>query len=389
MAEKQLHDLNRLLTHLRDNAPAPSSNLNESTHMNTAEDINPKRSNDSSNAGILEEDHPFSAKWPEVFCNGREVYSKQFYTDFPFFEGTDPFNTAADHRPAIFNNENGNDGSQISDIDTGMSGLRLGFSDPSAQVPPFISFVNGLISLELDDLPDDDEDDLKCPICREKYREGESDEMPLELPCGHVIGRECLLAWLSTFADSRAGGHKGSCPTCRGQIPVEARMGVETAEGLGQVLRDTNYLLTGSGPLVLDREARDKWQVIRSYVDRHLAKRKVFDSDQDLRERKTSLGEQKVENFVLLVKHQIVWFVRSSGSLSLERRAQVGEQLSNALCWFEQCGLVGPYLDLKDDVYDGDDDPVMIMQAMKTELAGLPQVLVVMMERVYYLTLAR
>lgn len=357
--------------------------------MNAAENMNHKRSNDNSSAGILEEDHPFSANWPEVFCNGREVYSKQFYTEFPFFEGTDPFDTGADHQIAVFNNCNGNDGSQISDIDTWMSGLRLGSPDLSAQVPPFIAFVNGLISLELDDLPDDDEDDLKCPIRREKYREGESDDMPLELPCGHVVGRECLLAWLSTFADFGAGGQKGTCPTCRGHMLVEERMGVETMDGLRQVARDANYLLTGSGPLVWDREAREKWQVIRRYVDEYLAERKIFDSDQDLSERKKSLGERKVEIFVLLVKHQIMRFVRSSGSLSMERRAEVGEQLSNALCWFERHGLVDTYLDLKDDVYDADDDPVMVVQAMKAELAGLPQVLVVMMERVYYLTLAR
>lgn len=125
--------------------------------------------------GDFDMDHPNSNLWPEVFCNGREQFSEGFYQTFPWTRGVDPF-------------EETDEGALLREF----SGLNFqGLpKDAKAEVPPVLSFVNNPISLELDDLP---EEEQSCPICRETYRQGEEEEMPLELPCQHVVGKNVSL----------------------------------------------------------------------------------------------------------------------------------------------------------------------------------------------------
>ena len=142
----------------------------------------------------LDPDHPNSDLWPEAFCNGREEFSDHFYELFPWAKAVDPFDEEAD------------DTSTEKVFECGLR--RCLEPDRRIEVPPVIAFVKGLISLELDDLP---EDEQHCPICMEKYR-GETGEMPLELPCGHVIGRDCLLTWLSSFSGMHDQFQHDNCP---------------------------------------------------------------------------------------------------------------------------------------------------------------------------------
>jgi hypothetical protein len=50
--------------------------------------------------------------------------------------------------------------------------------------------------------------DESCPICIEDYK---TDEMLVQLPCGHAFHKDCILPWIT---------EKNSCPTCRFELPL-------------------------------------------------------------------------------------------------------------------------------------------------------------------------
>ena len=47
------------------------------------------------------------------------------------------------------------------------------------------------------------EDEQNCPICLDPFQES---DCPIQLPCKHIFGRDCLNSWLSTH---------NTCPQCR------------------------------------------------------------------------------------------------------------------------------------------------------------------------------
>ncbi len=375
MSAMQMHELGRILNHLRENAP-PASTDNGSRTNNAYEEVGSKQADSDGNK--LDDDHPYSSKWPEVFSNGREVYSEQFYSQFPFLQGVDPFDTD--------NTYMSSEAYLTSNAAADPPKFRKGRPDRTAEVPPALAFVNGLISLELDDLPIDDQD---CLICRESYRGGEFEEMPLELPgCGHVVGRDCLLTWLSTFPSFDEGMQRTSCPHCRRETPIENRMSIDTSKGLAQLLRDANYLLTGSGPFVLDRKARRKWEIIKRYANNYLEERRLYDRDHALLEQKRKMNERKVEIFMKLMKDHIAEYVKLAASgPGKEQEKNAGSLVSN-LHWFERRGLIEAYLDLKDGTYTESGDINLTIEEMNAELATLRYPLAQMMDWTYSRTLA-
>lgn len=143
----------------------------------------------------------YSSKALDINDNGQEVFSQDFYANFPLFDwGLDPF----DENNGFVSSETYFE----SDTTTQYSGL---LPDTNVGFLPRMAFVDNLISLELDDLP---EDDRHCPICLQGYRTGESGEIPLELPCGHVMGRVCLLASFLTSPASEDDQQAVGCPIC-------------------------------------------------------------------------------------------------------------------------------------------------------------------------------
>ncbi len=56
----------------------------------------------------------------------------------------------------------------------------------------------------------DEIEDKTCPVCLEDYLQDHSREFPRKLPCGHLIGTECLLSW----ASSQAHAASINCPWC-------------------------------------------------------------------------------------------------------------------------------------------------------------------------------
>lgn len=201
----------------------------------------------------LDPDHPMSDHWPEVFSNGREQFSENFYLLFPWAREVDPFYE---------------DTEQVSDEwYLEKRNPRCLPLDEDAEVPPVIAFIRSLTSLELDDLPRGDD---KCLICGDVYRAGELAETPLMLPCNHVFGKECLEIWFSGIASLEDMVEHDSCPMCRRQYIFEKRETIDTTEGLAQLLRDANYLLTAAGPLRLTPERRAQWEEVETYVNDHI-----------------------------------------------------------------------------------------------------------------------
>lgn len=67
------------------------------------------------------------------------------------------------------------------------------------------SFLHGLQRFELEELTEKD-----CPICLNEYGSDCPDDTPTKLPCGHILGADCLYTWLISG--------RNTCPQCRHQI---------------------------------------------------------------------------------------------------------------------------------------------------------------------------
>jgi len=95
-------------------------------------------------------------------------------------------------------------------------GIHIPQPDP---VPPpaALAFVARLPLIDLADLPKNRQD---CEICGEKFHSLQEnwkdprDECAARLPCGQLIGRYCLAAWIDPY-DER---NNNTCPYCRREL---------------------------------------------------------------------------------------------------------------------------------------------------------------------------
>ena len=218
--------------------------------------------------------------------------------------------------------------------------------DPTVEVPPAIAFIESLISLELEELK---KEDRTCAICLQPYRKGESQEIPLQLPCGHIFGKECLLTWLTDIGKDDA--HVASCPMCRKECISEKRKHIGTYEGLRQLLRDTNYLLTGMRGLSLTQEGRDDWEDVMEYVTKYLAEIEDVKRER-LRLFMTNLREG-LRDFPVTVGPETVNAIGRDVVALRQTTSQLLDEL-------EQRGIIGAYLDMLDaDTDEGEVDETL------------------------------
>lgn len=82
--------------------------------------------------------------------------------------------------------------------------------DPAAVERSAIrALVQSLPFLPTEELgPDVTEKD--CPICLSEYGTGSPNDVPVKLPCGHILGADCMHTWLNSG--------KNTCPQCRHQV---------------------------------------------------------------------------------------------------------------------------------------------------------------------------
>ena len=53
------------------------------------------------------------------------------------------------------------------------------------------------------------------PLCRICWNDYEGEDRPVKLPCGHLFGEECIIAWSRGITPN--GRHNG-CPYCRAEL---------------------------------------------------------------------------------------------------------------------------------------------------------------------------
>ncbi|EUC46202.1 hypothetical protein COCMIDRAFT_25747 [Bipolaris oryzae ATCC 44560] len=60
-----------------------------------------------------------------------------------------------------------------------------------------------------------------CPVCQEGLAKAaaEDGEVPIKTPCGHVVGKDCLQAWVKPWDGDEKPGNP-TCPMCRAQLPL-------------------------------------------------------------------------------------------------------------------------------------------------------------------------
>ena len=124
--------------------------------------------------------------------------------------------------------------------------------------PKVIKFLFNLPSVKLSDIPGEDR---QCVICHGDYCEVKEDgeiETPKRLPCGHIMGNECIRKWLVPFGNSK------SCPVCRTECTSESQVrSVEESEIHTDEVAWADHL--GARPLDGEARARvrnDRYRIV-------------------------------------------------------------------------------------------------------------------------------
>ena len=91
--------------------------------------------------------------------------------------------------------------------------IFTGFFGTPTTGPKIIGAEAFLKSLPLVSLKDLSEDNKDCLICLESYSDPrKNSEVPVRLPCNHVMGKDCLQRWLRS---SDSNSNNNTCPMCR------------------------------------------------------------------------------------------------------------------------------------------------------------------------------
>ena len=109
--------------------------------------------------------------------------------------------------------------------------------------------------------------DQNCGICLSKYGKEENldKDTPAKLPCGHVIGAECIKLWLQQ--------HK-SCPLCRREVFTRTFVsGHLNDPKLEQAARDFLFFLK----TYLLEETTKRFTSKKSYISARLSKPGMYD----------------------------------------------------------------------------------------------------------------
>lgn len=316
----------------------------------------------------LDDSHPNSTKWPEVFSNGLEIFSEDFYSLFPWARGIDPYDDNVECAPAEW----------FLRPSRTRKVLPL---DENAETPPAVAFVNSLTSLELDDLP---EDKRCCGICGDNYLEGEFEEMPLELPCEHVFGKQCISQWFSSIPRLDDNLRHDNCPLCRKQYITEKKETIDTVGGLAQLLRDANYLLTARGPLRLTHDGRRQWEGVKNYVDEYLQEQEELEQDYK------AVRNERHDLFMVAMRTAVTRAaIDSRATHSAEALESVSSRIISVLEALKQRGIVAAFLAHQDNASVNDDGLELSEEDLDAELEAMPYDVNLLMEETYALYFAK
>ena len=100
----------------------------------------------------------------------------------------------------------------------------------------------------------DEDEERICPVCRVEYLDEDPDtgyaEHPVRLPCGHNVGKHCILQWLKP---KPYGCHVNSCVICRHrffepwpvtpQAPQERNMNIDELATQIRAVQGAGYMI--------------------------------------------------------------------------------------------------------------------------------------------------
>lgn len=90
-------------------------------------------------------------------------------------------------------------------IPTIMSFCVWARSPAAAELDTIQVFLQTLQRLQLEELTE-----KNCPICLDEYGTESPSDTPTKLPCGHILGADCIYSWLKSG--------RNTCPQCRQEI---------------------------------------------------------------------------------------------------------------------------------------------------------------------------
>jgi len=92
-----------------------------------------------------------------------------------------------------------------------LNGAFYASPDSDESTSTAIIFVRKLPVISMRAIPADEH---TCGICLDAYLTGDRLEQPIKLPCGHILGHECIAEWLSPEEDVQ----QNTCPLCRYEL---------------------------------------------------------------------------------------------------------------------------------------------------------------------------
>lgn len=110
-------------------------------------------------------------------------------------------------------------------------------SPAAVELDTIQAFVQTLPRLQLEELTEKD-----CLICLDEYGTESPRDTPTKLPCGHILGADCMYSWL------RSG--RNTCPQCRQEIPfrpipleisIYCQLQLREVSGAGKVFLDETH----------------------------------------------------------------------------------------------------------------------------------------------------
>ena len=147
------------------------------------------------------------------------------------------------------------------------------------------------------------------------------------------------------------------------KLVAEVKRPLDTVEGLGQLLRDANFLLTAEGPLTLTAPWRDRWEGVKQYVNAYIDSVKSRQNFQKMRR----------HIFIEAMYDEIsetVW--NTSTSETLEQMKDHRGKVLRALDKQNNQGLIEAYLNEQANEDPTDSEGAWTLEEIMAEFKTMP-----------------
>ena len=143
----------------------------------------------------------------------------------------------------------------------------------------------------------------------------------------------------------------------------EVKRPLDTVEGLEQLLRDANYLLTAEGPLTLTAPWRGRWEGVKQYVNAYIAEAKS----------KQNFSKLRRHVFMEAMYDEIsdmVWNTRTNETI--EEMKDMRGKVLKVLDKQNEQGLIEAYLEEQASECPANRDPEWTTEEIMAKLRTMP-----------------